>query len=101
MLEARLAGNAGALRVRQDGADDNLRVILLPQDLRATKRMIVEARPSLVIEVVQQADDPPQGLIFTEQAGIPADRGLDRQRVLSQVLTLRVLGQQFPGCVAG
>ena len=34
------------------------------------------------------------------RAGIAADRGLDRQRVLAQALALRPLGQQRPGRVA-
>ena len=62
--------------------------------------MVFRARPSFVVEVVQQRDNAPAVLVLAEPAGIAAHRGFDRQRVLPQTVALRVLGQQRPRVVA-
>jgi len=45
----------------------------------------------LVVEIVQQADEPPRLRIFAELGGVGPHRGLDREHVLAQRWRLRVL----------
>ena len=49
---------------------------------------------------MEERDDAPAGFILTEEARVAPDGGFDRQRVLQQAFTLRVLRQQRPGVVA-
>ena len=79
--------------------DHPVGVALRLQNLAAAERVILGARPSLVVEVVQQRDDAPLVLVCAELARIAADSGFDGKRVLQQALTLRVLGEQRPGIV--
>src|SRR5207247_522618 len=77
-----------------------LRIALFSQDLRSVLRVLVEGRMDLVVEIVQERDDPPELLVFVEKPGVPGGRGLDRKRMAPQGLALRVLGQRLPGAFA-
>src|SRR5688572_11515423 len=57
VLEPRLTGDARILRMRQDCASDPLRVAAFLQDLHTAERVVLEVRPALVIEVVQDGHD--------------------------------------------
>src|SRR5207302_1874439 len=76
LFQPALARNAAVLGMREDRARDPLGVALLFQDFAAAERVIVERRPSLVVEVVEQADNPPRVFVLAERARVAADRGL-------------------------
>ena len=54
----------------------------------------------LVVEVVQQGNDPPELLVLAEVACVPPHRRFDRERVTQQRFALRVLRQCLPGALA-
>ena len=82
--------------------DDLLRIAEPAQLLGAADRMGVGV--ALVVEVVEQPGDPPRLELVALEAehplAVPGDRGLDRDRVLAQVLALRPLAEERPGVVA-
>src|SRR5439155_722179 len=100
LLQEPVARHAAVVGVREDRADHPLRILLLAQDLAAAKRMILEAGPPLVIEIVQQRDDAPALLVLAELPRVAAHGGFHGHRVLQEALVLRVLGQQLPRGVA-
>gem|GEM_PF-5097698 len=59
-------------RVRQDRSDDLFRVTALSQDARADDRVPLrtDVRVPLVVEIMQDPDQPPKFLIFTEPSGV-------------------------------
>ena len=57
LFEQALARNPTVVRVRQDGAHHPLGIAARAKDLADAERMLLGARPPLVIEVVQQRDD--------------------------------------------
>src|SRR4029077_9585004 len=69
LLEPAVARHAAVVGVRENRASHPVGVPLLPQDLAAAKRMIVERRPALVVEIMEQADDAPGFLVLAELAG--------------------------------
>ena len=64
LFHGRVAGHAGVFGVRHDGAADFVGVSALFQDLVALVRMVLEAGPAFVIEVVNQSDDAPEVFVF-------------------------------------
>src|SRR5713101_3334843 len=88
LLERALARHTAVVGVRENGLDHPLRVSLLAQDLAAPERMILEARPPFVIEIVQQRDNAPRLLVLSECAGIASYGRLDGERVLEEALAL-------------
>ena len=85
----RLVGEV--IRVGLDRVDHLLRVAALPEDRRAAQRVVRRVRPALVIEVVQQADRPPQFLVLPPDPRVGPHRRLDGEHVLDEAVTLRVL----------
>ena len=73
---------------------------LLAKNLAAAKRMVLEARPPLVVEVVQERNDAPARLVLAKLPRVAAHGRLHRQRVLQETLALGVLREQLPGVVA-
>ena len=53
----------------------------------------------LVVEVVQQRGCPPELLVLAEAPGVSPHGSLHGERVPSEWLGLRVLGQRLPGAV--
>ena len=86
--------------VRQDRADEPLRVAGVPQVRGTVLGMLVEGRVPLVVEVVQQGHAAPRVLVGAAPAGVCANRGLDRVGVTAQRLALGPLVQQRERCGA-
>ena len=63
-------------------------------------RGMLGVREFLVVEVVQQTDEPPRLRVFTELGGVRPHGGLDREHVLPQRRRLRVLLHQRHGFLA-
>src|SRR6478752_1334539 len=85
--------------MRQDGARDPLRVAAPPQFLAAAKRVVGSGRKPLVVEIVQQANDTPVVFISSGEAGVTANRGFHRERMLPQAVARGPLRQQRPRLV--
>ena len=62
LLERAVARDAAVVGVRQDRSNHPLRVAVLAQDLAAPERMILERRPALVIEIVEERRRRPSRL---------------------------------------
>jgi hypothetical protein len=84
-----------------DGAGDDSVPSALSEDCVAFVRIIFEAGPTVVVEVVNQADDAPHVLAVrravAQLAGAGAHAGFDGERVLAQAFGLGELAQEFPG----
>ena len=76
-FEPALPGDPAVVGMREDGSNDPFRVTFRTKDLAAAKRVIVEARPPFVVEVVQECDDTPVVFVFAVEARIAANRGFD------------------------
>src|SRR5947209_15746928 len=86
--------------MRLDRVGDFLRVAAVLEDALALERVVGRAGPALVVEVVQEADDPPQFLVLAELAGVGPHGNLDRPHVVPEARALHVLADQSPGGVA-
>ena len=84
----------------QDGRAHDLGVALGRQDLDAPEGVVLLVGPALVVEVVEEAGEPPELLVLALEAGVVAHGGLDGQGVLAQAFLLRVLAEELPGLVA-
>ena len=80
--------------VPEDGVDDLSGIIERPQNLDADERVLLERRMLLVVEVVQQTGNRPGFLVAGVRPRVEAHGRLDTQRVLDEVLVLRVLREQ-------
>ena len=86
LLEGAFPRDIRVVGVRQDRTHDPVRIPTALQFLAATERMIGWRRVAFVVEVVQQRDDTPGGLVFAERPRVAAHGGLDRERMLAQAL---------------
>jgi len=83
-----------------DGAGDDFVPSALSEDCVAFVRIIFEAGPVVVVEVVNEPDDAPQVLLVlsnvgravAQLAGAGAHAGFDGERVLAQAFGLGELG---------
>ena len=76
------------LGVGEHRLDHLVGIALLAEDRRAVLRVLVERGMDLVVEVVQEGDDPPELLVLAEVPRVPRRRGLDRERMTQQRLAL-------------
>src|SRR3954471_15087991 len=83
----------------QDGTLDPLWVPAPLQFLTPAKRVICRCRVSLIVEIVQQADDTPVSFVGSEMPGVATQRGFDRKRVLAQAVARGPFRQQRPRLV--
>src|SRR3954468_12433480 len=86
--------------MREDRAAHPFGVPLGGENLATAERMILRGRPPFVVEVVEQAHDPPVHFRFAESACVSTNRGFDGEGVFPEAFALRVLGQQPPGCLS-
>ncbi len=93
-------GDAGVVRVRQDGTGHPLGISLRLEDLDPAKRVVLLVGKTLVVEIVQQRHHRPLLFGLAPQARISAHRGFNREHVLAQALALRVFGDQRPGSLS-
>jgi hypothetical protein len=93
--------DAGVRGVPGHGAHDFLWPPALPQDFHAPPDVIGLGWVTLVVKVVQQADDPPHLFVLAEIAGIGPHSRLYSQSVLDQIWVLGELGQELPSLLAG
>ena len=76
--------NLVPFRVRQDRPDDLFIDAAFAQNLRPLLRVVGDARPALVVEVVQQAGDAPLPGVLAQFGRVMPHRRLDRERVFQQ-----------------
>ncbi len=86
--------------MREDRAGHPIRVPERCEHLDAAKRVVLPVGEPLVVDVVNEGDEPPRFLVLAEHARVPAHSGLDRQQVLPKAFALHVLGDERPGAVA-
>ena len=81
--------------MRQDGSNDPFRVTFRTEDLAAAKRVIVEARPAFVVEIVQERDDTPIVFVLASEPRVATNRGFNGERVLQQSFAFGLPEQQL------
>src|SRR5688500_5473325 len=86
--------------MRENRTDDKLGASTRAQNFGAAKWMILQLGILLVVEIMQQRHDAPHFFVFAEGAGVPANRGFHRKRMLPQALAFGVLGEDVPRVVA-
>src|SRR5437588_10555436 len=91
--------------MREDRADNLLRVAHFAQNLCAFRRMpliggVLVIGPALVVELVPQRGEAPNFFIGAGFARISAHTHLDREHMFTQALRSGVLAQQLPGVLA-
>ena len=100
-----MAGNAGIIGMRENGADDFFGVAQLAEDFCAIGRMLLVGGvgvvgPAFVIEIVEQGSEAPKFFVGAVFAGVGADAGFDGEHVFAQAFGSGVLAEKFPGVVA-
>ncbi len=98
LLHRRLARDPHEVGMRSDRADQLRRVTArLELADRVTRVSIAEIRIALVVEVVEQAGQPPELDVAVEPRGVGAHRGLDGQHVPAQRIRLSPFAKEVPG----
>ncbi len=84
LLQLRVAADSGVVGVRHDGSANVFGPAALGEDGIALVGMLFGAGIFLVIEVVDEADDAPEFLVFSEFAGVGAQARFHRNGVFAK-----------------
>lgn len=100
-LHRRITGLAGVGRVTEDAVDDLLRYAALSEDRRPCLWMLLDRRVNLIVEVVEQSDNPPRFLILVVYPRIVTHHGLDCETMFAEIRVLRELVEDGEGVATG
>ena len=87
-LHLRFARDTRVFGVAHDGSADVFRVAALGEDLVADIRVLFSGGVLVVIEIVEESGDGPDGFVLAELEGVGAHAGLDGHGVFSQTFRL-------------
>src|SRR6266853_6547263 len=100
-----LARNVAIVGMRNDRADQLVRISTLAKNFRTSRRVLSGRAmrivgPAFVVEIMQQCGQSPEFFIGAGPARIGAHTCFDGQCMLAQIFVLCVFAEQSPGVVS-
>jgi len=81
----------------QNGASYVLWISQVVQDFTSFQRVVRRGGVYLVIKVVNEPDNSPLFFVFAKLSGVDAHAGFNGKAVPSEIFTLGIFTQKFPG----